>query len=237
MAAGDQTPASFKDLCIDAVDPLRLGRFWADVLGLELQQREDGLVRLTGLDPQTAVWINPVPEPVSVKQRVHLDVHAAAVSDVLDRGATPLDLESFDWVVLRDPEGGELCVFERDVLPERRLYGIVVDSADPEGIARWWAEVIGGRWSADEEHGWAGLEDIPGAPFDYLVFVPVPEPKAVKNRVHWDVDVGDLAGVAGAAGVDRLIERGATLLRSPDDAISWTVLADPEGNEFCAFTP
>jgi hypothetical protein len=59
-------------------------------------------------------------------------------------------------------------------------------------------------------------------------FVPVPEPKTVKNRVHWDVTAPD---------VDALVERGARVLRSPDDEINWTVLADPEGNEFCAFPP
>ena len=71
-----------------------------------------------------------------------------------------------------------------------------------------------------------GIEGIPGAPFEYLVFVPVPEGKTVKNRIHWDVDVSD---------VRLLVEHGATVLREPDDDIRWTIMADPEGNEFCAF--
>ena len=54
-----------------------------------------------------------------------------------------------------------------------------------------------------------------------------PEPKTVKNRIHWDVETDD---------VELLVERGATVLRAADDELSWTVLADPEGNEFCAFT-
>jgi hypothetical protein len=41
-------PATFKDLCIDAVDPSLIGRFWADTLGLEMQRREDGMTLLTG---------------------------------------------------------------------------------------------------------------------------------------------------------------------------------------------
>jgi hypothetical protein len=219
--------ARFKDLSIDAVDPPLLGRFWADVLGLDLQQREsDGMVLLTGPTPQSSVWLSRVPEPVTVKQRVHLDIHVADVDDVLDLGATPLDVDSFRWKVLRDPEGGELCAFPRDDVPARRLYEVVVDCADPAALAEWWAGVIGGRWEYDEQHGWAGVEEIPGAPFDYLVFVPVPEPKTVKNRIHWDVDVPDLG---------LLTRRGATVLRAQDDEIRWTVLADPEGNEFCAF--
>jgi hypothetical protein len=219
-------PGSWKDLCIDAVDPLRLGRFWADTLDLELHRHDDGMTELTGPTPQDRVWVNRVPEPVTVKQRVHLDVHAGSVDEVIARGATPEDLDSFRWKVLRDPEGGELCVFVRDEIPQRRIYELVVDCVDPARLAAWWAGVIGGRWEYDEEHGLASIEQIPGAPFEYLVFVPVPEPKTVKNRIHWDIDVTDVA---------ELTTRGATVLREPDDDIHWTVLADPEGNEFDAF--
>jgi hypothetical protein len=163
---------------------------------------------------------------VTVKQRVHLDVHVADVDDLFRLGASPLDVDSFRWKVLRDPEGGELCAFPRDVVPDRRLYEVVVDCADPAALAQWWAGAIGGRWEHDEEHGWAGLDDIPGAPFDSLVFVPVSESKTVKNRIHWDVDTTD---------VRLLTAYGARVLRAPDDEVTWTVLADPEGNEFCAF--
>ena len=218
-------PASWKDLCVDAVDPIRLGRFWADALGLELQQRDDGMVLLTGPTPRHTLWVNRVPEPVTVKQRAHLDLVAVDVADVLALGATPLDLTSFPWKVLRDPEGGELCVFEREEARPYRLYEIVVDAADADAQAQWWADVLGGRWEHADE-GWASVEDIPGAPFACLVFVPVPEPKTVKNRIHWDVD---------AATIDQLTARGARVLREPDGDIRWTVLADPEGNEFCAF--
>ena len=218
-------PARFKDLCVDAVDPMLLGRFWADTLDLELRRRDDGLVLLTGADG-TTVWVNPVPEPVTVKQRVHLDVHAGGVDEVLSRGATPLDLTSFRWKVLRDPEGGELCVFVREQVPEQRLYEVGVDSVDARAQADWWAGLLGGRADHDEEHGWSSVEEIPGAPFECLVFAPVPEPKTVKNRIHWDVDVPAL---------EPLLARGARVLRAQDDEIGWTVLADPEGNEFCAF--
>jgi len=215
--------ARWKDLSIDACDNARLGRFWADTLGLELHHRDDGMVMLTGPTPQSTVWLAPVPEPVTVKQRVHLDVHAASLEEVLARGATVLD-DRFSWTVVRDPEGGELCVFVREEVPATRLYEIVVDAHDTRAQAAWWADVLGGRIEADGDG--ESIEAIPGAPFEYLVFEPVPEAKAVKNRIHWDVDVAD---------VRLLTERGATILREPDDDISWTVLADPEGNEFCAF--
>ncbi len=63
-------------------------------------------------------------------------------------------------------------------------------------------------------------------PFDYLCFVAVPEPKVAKNRIHWDVVAPD---------VSALVAAGARILREPDDDVFWHVLADPEGNEFCAF--
>ena len=218
--------ATYHSLCVDAVDVSAIAEFWAGVLGGEVTQRNDGVAFISGRTPRYTIWVNPVPEPVTVKQRVHLDVHVEDVEDVLALGATPLDVRSFRWKVLRDPEGGELCVFEREEVPEDRLYEIVVDCADPEALATWWAELIGGRCEYDAEHGWAGIEEIPEAPFAYLVFVPVPEPKTVKNRIHLDVTTGDLEAIVAA---------GATVLRPQDDEIGWTVLADPEGNEFCAF--
>ena len=222
-------PATFKDLCIDAVDPVLLGSFWAEVLHRQPSRRDDGIVVLTGPTPRHTVWLAPVPEPVTVKQRVHLDVHADHVEDVLALGATPVDLESFPWQVLRDPEGGELCVFEREAVPAERLYELGVDSVDPVRQARWWADVLGGRVEVDAEHGWAAVEDVPGAPFESVVFAPVPEPKTVKNRVHWDVDA------TGPGTVEELVRRGARILREPDEEVAWTVMADPEGNEFCVF--
>src|SRR4051812_3246177 len=98
--------ASFKDLVIDAVDAPRIAAFWAAVLGLEAKTLDDGDMLLSGPTPQHALWINEVSEPVTVKQRVHLDVHAGSTHDVLALGATPLDLDTFRWKVLRDPEGG-----------------------------------------------------------------------------------------------------------------------------------
>jgi hypothetical protein len=135
-------------------------------------------------------------------------------------------MDSFRWDLLRDPEGGELCVFTRDEVPAYKLYELVVDSADPAAIAEWWHGVLGGQLGGNEEKGWAWLDEVPGLPFENVVFVRVPEPKTVKNRVHWDVDTAD---------VQQLVDHGATVLREPDGVVSWHVLADPEGNEFCAF--
>src|SRR5688500_19667536 len=101
--------ATYKDLCIDAVDATTIGRFWAGALRLELELHDDGDAKLTGPTPAHTVWINTVPEPVTVKQRLHLDIRAHSVDDVVALGGVVVDAESFPWTVMKDPEGGELC--------------------------------------------------------------------------------------------------------------------------------
>src|SRR3954465_8915209 len=141
MAAAEMI--SFKDLCIDAADPEVQARFWAAALGLRAEPT-GGDFRLVDEVSEHTLWVNKVPEPHRVKQRVHIDVHVAAVSDLTQLGAVILD-ETQPWTVLADPEGGELCAFVRDsdALPDYRIYEVVVDAVDPVAIASWWAERYG----------------------------------------------------------------------------------------------
>jgi hypothetical protein len=219
--------AQFKDLCLDAGDPARLGAFWAAVLGRTWQAKDDGDGLLTGLTPQHTIWVNRVPEAKIVKQRVHLDIYARELAGLEALGATIIEPQhgTRTWTVMADPEGSEFCAFLRSALPPERLHGLVVDCADPQAQAQWWGGVYGVGVTAND--GWSTLESVPGMPILTMDFVPVPEPKTVKNRIHWDVTV---------PGVGPLVEAGATVLREPDSDIGWHVLADPEGNEFCAFT-
>jgi hypothetical protein len=77
--------------------------------------------------------------------------------------------------------------------------------------------------------GWAPLE--PGDQPTWL-FVKVPEPKTAKNRLHLDVAAADVE-----AEIARLVELGATRVADADEyGYRWTVMADPEGNEFCVAT-
>jgi Glyoxalase-like domain len=220
--------ATFKDLCLDARDPVLLGEFWAGALDLELHRQEGGDTYLTGPTPQHTIWVNRVAEPQTVKHRVHLDVNVGSVAELEARGAAVLDAESFRWVLMADPEGGEFCAFVREGPIAQRLFEVVVDTADsPEEahrLAAWWAEVLGGRL-VDSERGFSYVDQVPGTPYDSLDFIPVPEPKTAKNRVHLDVSTPDL---------DALLAAGATVLHDRAD-LGWTVLADPAGNEFCAF--
>ncbi len=219
--------AQFKDLCLDAGDPARLGMFWAGVLGRAWEAEENGDGLLTGPTPQHTIWVNRVAEAKTVKNRVHLDIYATDLAGLEAAGATVVEPQhgTRNWTVLADPEGNEFCAFLLPELPPERLHGLVVDSADPKAQARWWAGVYGVGVTAND--GWFTLEGVPGMPILTMDFVPVPEPKTVKNRVHWDITVADVAPLAAA---------GATVLREPGGDIHWYVLADPEGNEFCAFT-
>ncbi len=160
-----------------------------------------------------------------MKERVHLDVFGSGVAELTSIGATVV--ERFDgWTVMADPEGGEVCLFDRHPLPAYRLYEVVIDCAAAQSNSRGWAGVWGAQVRHDEDHPWWWVEGIVGAPFECVVFVDVTEPKTVKNRIHWNVT---------ADSIDPLLQAGATLLRGRDDKIGWDVLADPEGNEFCVF--
>jgi hypothetical protein len=221
--------ARWKDLCIDASRPAVLGPFWARVLGLEVETQDNGdlAMRDPGRDrPERTIWVNGVPEPRTGKNRVHLDLVLPSVDPLAELGATVVGEQQsalHRWTVLDDPEGGSFCVFPGEPGEPTAL---VVDAADPVSLAAWWADVLEAEAMSAPDGAPRWLK-VDGLPWDVWKFVAVPEPKAVKNRWHWDVACDDVAA---------LVERGATLLRRPDDDIHWHVLADPEGNEFCVFS-
>ncbi|MFK3983937.1 VOC family protein [Micromonospora sp. NPDC050397] len=104
---------------------------------------------------------------------------------------------------------------------------LVVDAQDPARLARWWAEALGYRITyekPDEVEIRRSSDELPG-----LVFVPVPEGKETKNRLHIDLRPADQE-----AEVERLVNMGARHVDvGQRETDSWIVLADPEGNEFC----
>jgi predicted enzyme related to lactoylglutathione lyase len=121
---------------------------------------------------------------------------------------------------------------------------ITFDCARPAPLARFWAAVLGYRVRPydDEEiarlraQGIDDVEDDPSVAIDppdggtTIFFTKVPEPKTVKNRVHLDLrpakDLDDE--------VARLTQIGASVVHEyAEDKGRWTVMADPEGNEFC----
>jgi hypothetical protein len=227
--------AAFKDLCLDAADAEVVGGFWASALGLALEVRDDGDTAIHG-EPLHHLWVDNVPEPKAVKNRVHLDVYSRSADPLIDRGATVL-ADHGRWQVLADPEGNELCLFPDAAsgsaaaagpAAPMRPFALCVDSADPLPLAAWWADVLGGTLGDGPGSNPRWLHGAAGMPGLVMKFVPVEDERVVKNRCHWDVTTDD---------VGLLVAAGATVLRPRDDEIGWTVMADPQGNEFCAFAP
>jgi hypothetical protein len=219
----------FKELGLDTTaDGETVGQFWAAATGCNYVRVDDpdnpGNVR--GTEEGMGIGIGPVPEPKAVKNRVHLDLLTDSIETLVALGATvrPEQDDEDRWTVMLDPEDNEFCAFVRDAdkVPAYKVYEMVVDSVDPEAIGSWWAEVFGLELQHQEGKPWTWLEDVPGMAMDAWVFNPVPEPKTVKNRLHWDV-YGDVADFEA---------RGATRLW---EMPRWVTLADPEGNEFCVF--
>ncbi|KOX21864.1 glyoxalase [Streptomyces sp. NRRL F-6491] len=107
---------------------------------------------------------------------------------------------------------------------------VTIDCADAYSLASFWAQALDTKLSDDDRPG--DEEALVESPGIALLFVQVPEPKAVKNRVHLDLQPQDRTRDEE---VERLVGLGATLLddRRNPDGTGWATLADPEGNEFC----
>jgi catechol 2,3-dioxygenase-like lactoylglutathione lyase family enzyme len=109
-----------------------------------------------------------------------------------------------------------------------RIVSLPIDCADPELLAAFWADVLGWRVVNRGYYGVSiGLPDA--VPFE-IDFRTVPDRKKVKNRLHLDINPTDRDQEAELA---RLRALGATTVDVGQGEVSWHVLADPEGNEFC----
>lgn len=114
------------------------------------------------------------------------------------------------------------------------LAGITIDSNDPGALAEFWKSALGYVTLADDD-GYVMIAP-PGVGFGegrYLAFQQVPEHKITKNRVHFDVQT-----TARAEEVARLTSLGAVAIGEHSlPGFAWTVLQDPQGNEFCVVAP
>lgn len=126
-----------------------------------------------------------------------------------------------------------------------RWYTVVVDCRDVAAQAAWWAEALGWKpiYEADDEvvlvPAFVDEQTAADTPWDRrspgLVFVPVAEGKTVKNRLH--LDLAPHTSDDRDAEIERLLAMGASRIDvgQPGD-VTWDVLADPEGNEFCVLS-
>jgi glyoxalase superfamily protein len=112
-----------------------------------------------------------------------------------------------------------------------RFKALCMDAADPHALGAFWARVLGGHLADLGRPDTARVDPDPGVDDSRSIWLDrVPEPRTGKNRVHLDLRLPTPDPAP-------LIAAGATKLRDPDDEISWWVLADPDGNLFCAFPP
>lgn len=230
-----------ENLVLDALDPARLGRFWAAALDAEvLTDEPEGLeARLHHPGgPELDICFQRVPEAPSEPLRLHLDLWGAdRQQDTVDRllglGARHLDIGQRDvpWVVLGDVEDNPFCVME-----EREVYvdtgpiaALPLDSSDPDRDSELWG------WLT----GWVPAPGIAPATLRHtsrrgplLELCPEPEPKGPgKNRLHLDIRLerGDDPDQVARG----IAERGGRKLDHGWGPLPWRVYADGSGNEFC----
>ncbi len=228
---------------VKARDDAAVGRFWAAALGWHCRS----VPGATSVAPAGFVWTDPdapvcvdviaVPDLAVVRHRVHLELattsaahQAELVAGLRQLGATA-GRGDVAGTVLADPEGTVFCVREpsdiyRDTGP---IAAVVVDCADPRAMAGFWGEALG--WTPHEvtdDH--ARLRSATGAG-PYLEFLRTPHLPGARHRTH--LDVVPCRGDDRAAEVARLRTLGATYADVGQGDVSWIVLADPEGNEFC----
>jgi catechol 2,3-dioxygenase-like lactoylglutathione lyase family enzyme len=114
-----------------------------------------------------------------------------------------------------------------------RLHHIVIDTHDLPGLARFWTRALGWPVLSEREREIVIGPDV-NAPIG-ICFMPVTDAKTVKNRVHVDLTT---SAADRDQEIERLIRLGARRVDvGQTGEESWTVLADPEDNEFCVVRP
>ena len=233
------------DLCLDAIDPHRLARFWAGALQWEIDETDDeiGLVPTDGT--RFGILFEPIKEAKVGQNRIHLDLTTTSLDDqqetvarLVELGGRKIDIgqrPDEGHVVLADPEGNELCIIEPGnnfLAGCGRLGAINCDGT--RAVGYFWSEVLGWPlvWDQNEE---TAIRDPDGTGPLITWSGPPLMPKFGKNRLH--LDIAPPAHVDQQSEVDRLIALGATRVDIGQGDVGWVVLADPDDNEFCVLSP
>ena len=198
MRQGWGMTTELDEIVLDAVDPVALGGWWSELLGLPATLDADGDVELappTG-EPGVPLLFCRVDDAAAGSQRLHLDLRSgspaeqqALVARAEAAGGRQVDIGQGDvpWVVLADPEGNVFCVLEprpeyHDAGP---LAAVVVEALDTAAAARFWAAATGWDITRDDQR-FASLR-APGGTGPALEFLRVDRLPPGKNRLHLDV--------------------------------------------------
>ena len=232
-------------VCFDANDPLGLARFWSGVLGWEITEDSDeGVTIEPSDDADFRIDFLPTEAPKTSRNRIHFDLTSATLEELqetvarsLELGARHIDIGQLPdelHVVLADPEGNEFCVIEpgNTFLADTAFIGAINCDGTQE-VGYFWSEALGWPlvWDQDEE---TAIQSPAGGSKMSWGGPPV-NPKTGKNRLH--LDIAPPADGDQQAEVERLISLGATRIDIGQGDVSWVVMADPDGNEFCVLTP
>ena len=238
--------ARLASVTVDAADPRALAHWWARALDWRPGYADAGEVDVDPPEgePGVPLVFVPVRDPKRGPNRVHLDLDTSSPADqretvqfLLDSGARRADVGQGDvpWVVLADPEGNEFCVLDPRPQYEGcgRVAAVVVQALRPEAQAAFWEPLTGWRRVRSGPAA-AALRDGDRGP--YLEFVRTGTPRSGKNRWHLDV-----RPTSPPPGQDRVVAAARAAGARPVDVgqhrrVSWVVLADPEGNEFCVLS-
>ncbi|MFI5933201.1 VOC family protein [Actinoplanes sp. NPDC051494] len=229
--------ARFDGVALQARNPRDLAGFWHHNLPGTTADEGRGRLRLNPSHSRAAAEILrliPTPAPAPDPSRVHFDIRLPGQSptELLEAGASVIRHPGEDpWWVLADPEGNHFCAYPAVDDRPAGVFQLVVKCHDAPALAHWWADILSGQVTLEGES--ALMTGAPEFPWDYMLFDPVPEPRTGPNRMHWHVELRDPEPHI-------LVKRGAKVLHTPFTAPpcdahdgAW-ILADPEGNEFCA---
>ncbi|GAB3594480.1 VOC family protein [Angustibacter peucedani] len=224
-------------LTFDANDPEALARFWSGVLRW---QPADATTLLPDADAVFQLRFLPTDEPKRWPNQTHFDIASRTddeqretVERALSLGARHLDVgqkPDEDHVVLADPEGNEFCVIEagNNFLAGCGFIGCL-SSDGTHACGTFWSRALDWPlvWDQDEE---TAVQASTGGTKISWGGTPLAHREG-RNRTHLDLVVPSGAGSVDDE-VERLLALGATRVDGAGDDVPWTVLADPDGNEF-----
>jgi predicted enzyme related to lactoylglutathione lyase/catechol 2,3-dioxygenase-like lactoylglutathione lyase family enzyme len=244
---GDTDPMSSPlfTLCVDANDPPRLARFWAELLGRELvDDPRDGPTLLPGDDSGFPIRFSPAEERKTSQNRLHFDLTSTSLDDQQQTVARTLGLggrhtdvgqrPEEGHVVLADPDGNEFCVIEPGnmFLDGCGFIGALACDGS-QAVGYFWSEALGWPlvWDQDEE---TAIQSPLGGP-KITWGGPPPMPRVGKDRLRFDLVLP--AGGDRQAEIDRLVSLGAKRIDGGPDEAGRVAMTDPDGNEFCVVSP